>query len=524
MIRFVPFALICVAVVATSALAVSASLSWLIAAIPFYALAALGCFDLVQTRHSLLRNYPIIGHLRWLMEEIRPEMQQYFVERDTDGAPFDHNTRALVYERAKDTHGERPFGTELDVYTGRYEWFEQSLAPKRAAKEHRIQIGGPDCKQPYDMSLLNVSAMSFGSLSANAIRALNRGAALGGFAHDTGEGGLTKHHLEGGGDLVWEIGSGYFGCRTADGRFDPAKFKEKARHPHVKCISIKLSQGAKPGLGGVMPGAKVTTEIAEIRGVPVGEKCISPPAHSAFATPRELVEFIATLRELTDGKPIGFKLCVGKRSDFLAICKAAIDTGIAPDFIIVDGSEGGTGAAPLEFEDHMGVPLTDGLIFVHNALVGTGLRDNIRVGCSGKIATGHSIVSRLAQGADYTNSARAMMFAIGCLQSQRCHTNTCPVGVATQDPSRVRALVVADKAVRVQQFQRNTVASANDIIAAMGLDDSGKLGPHLLHRRVSPDVACTYAELYDYLKPGELLADPPAAWARHWTLANPGSF
>ncbi len=446
------------------------------------------------------------------------------MESDIEGVPYDRDTRSLVYERAKDTHREQPFGTELDVYGPGYEWFEQSLAPKPAAAEHRVRIGGPACKQPYDMSLFNVSAMSFGTLSSNAIRALNKGAALGGFAHDTGEGGLTDYHLEAGGDLVWEIGSGYFGCRTAEGRFDPDTFAAKAAHPNVKCISIKLSQGAKPGPSGVMPGAKVTNEIAEIRGVPVGEKCVSPPAHSTFSTPLELIGFVDQLRELSSGKPVGFKLCVGKRSDFLAICKAMLELDTAPDFIIVDGSEGGTGAAPLEFEDHVGTPLTDGLIFVHNALVGVGLRDQIKIGCSGKIASGFSLVSRLAQGADCTNAARAMMFAVGCIQAQRCQTNTCPVGVATQDPRRARALDVGDKSQRVHHFHSNTVTSANELIAAMGLTDTGQLGPELLKRRIDSNTVKNYAQLYPYLESGQLLTEPPENWLADWNTASSKSF
>ena len=374
-----------------------------------------------------------------MLESIRPELQQYFIERDYDGRPFDRDVRSLVYQRAKGDEAELPFGTERNVYAEGYEYFESSIRPLAVgAKEPRVRIGGPDCTKPYDMSLLNVSAMSFGSLSANAILALNQGAALGGFAHDTGEGGLSDYHLRHGGDLVWEIGTAYFGCRTADGGFDRARFAEKAAHDNVKCVSLKLSQGAKPGIGGVLPGEKVTAEIARVREVPEGKTVISPPYHQVFSTPRELIRFIAEMRELSGGKPVGFKLCVGSRREFLAVCKALIEEGTAPDFIIVDGAEGGTGAAPLEFADHLGSPLTEGLITVHNALVGVGLRDRIKIGASGKVATGADIVKRIVQGADFTNSARAMMFAIGCIQAQSCHTNACPVGVATQDPRRAR--------------------------------------------------------------------------------------
>ena len=437
MSRYLPFVLSLAACLLVVILAASVSVHFLWLLILALPLAATGVYDLVQTRHSLMRNYPVTAHLRWLFEGFRPEIRQYFIESDVGGMPFNRDHRSLVYERAKNEHAEEPFGTELDVYEPGYEWFAHSLAPKpQAETPFRVQVGGPDCKRPYSMALLNVSAMSFGALSGNAIRALNKGAELGGFAHDTGEGGLTRYHLEHGGDLVWEIGSGYFGCRTPEGAFDPEMFKDKVTQDAVKCINIKLSQGAKPGLGGVMPAAKVTPEIAEIRGVPVGKKCVSPPYHTAFSTPRELLEFVAKLRELGEGRPTGFKLCMGQGSDFLAICKAMLETGITPDFIIIDGSEGGTGAAPLEFEDHMGVPLSEGVVFAHNALVGCGLRDKIKIGCSGKVTSGFEMARRIALGADYCNAARGMMFALGCIQAQACHTNRCPVGVATQDLRR----------------------------------------------------------------------------------------
>jgi glutamate synthase domain-containing protein 2 len=387
-----------------------------------------------------------------------------------------------------------------------------------------VRIGGPDCRQPYDMALLNVSAMSFGSLSSNAILALNTGAARGGFAHDTGEGGLSDYHLRPGGDLVWEIGTGYFGCRGDSGGFDEAKFAAKAAHPAVRCVSLKLSQGAKPGLGGVLPGPKVNAEIARVRGVPQGVTVISPPAHKVFSTPVGLIEFLVRMRELSDGKPVGFKLCVGSRRDVLAVCKAMLEVGTTPDFIIVDGSEGGTGAAPLEFLDHIGTPLTEGLITLHNALVGTGLRDKIKLGASGKVSSGADIVKRLIQGADYTNAARAMMFAVGCIQAQKCHTNQCPVGVATQDARRARALDVPDKSDRVEQFQRATVRSATQIMASMGVHNTAELDPHMLRRRITPTEMRSYAELYDWLHPGELLADPPEGWVADWKAADPATF
>ncbi len=488
-------------------------------------LLLVGVYDVVQRRHSLLRNYPVLGHLRFLLEAIRPELQQYFIERNVDGRPFARDTRTIVYERAKGIAGEKAFGTELDVNAVGYEFLVHSVAPADAAsRPHTVRVGGPDCSQPYEMAMLNVSAMSFGSLSANAIRAMNAGAALGGFAQDTGEGGLSRYHLEGGGDLIWELGSGYFGARTPDGGFDAAQFADKAAHDAVRCVSLKLSQGAKPGIGGVLPGAKVTAEIAEARGVPIGETVTSPSRHTAFSTPRELVRFVARMRELAGGKPAGIKLCVGTRVDVLAVVRAMLAEGTAPDFVVVDGSEGGTGAAPLEYEDHVGTPLTEGLILVHNALVGAGLRDRVRLGASGKVATGADVVKRIIQGADYTNSARAMMMATGCIQSQRCHTNHCPVGVATQDPKRARALDVEDKTHRVHRYQQATVAEADRMIASLGAAHPGELHPRMLRRRVSPTDTRSYAELYEWLRPGQLLAEPPTGWVDDWERADPDRF
>jgi glutamate synthase domain-containing protein 2 len=490
-------------------------------------LVAVGIHDLIQKKHSILRNYPVIGHLRFLLEKIRPELQQYFIERNYDGRPYDRDTRSTIYARAKGTNEEQPFGTERDVNEVGYEYLVHSTVPRPVAQEiPRVRIGGPDCTSPYEMALLNVSAMSFGAISANAIMALNRGAALGGFAHDTGEGGISEYHRNGG-DLVWEIGSGYFGTRDEHGGFDPDQFRDKAADDQIKLVSLKLSQGAKPGLGGVLPGAKVTAEIAAVRGVPVGKKVVSPPYHQVFSTPRELVLFIARMRELAGGKPTGFKLCVGSRTDVLAICKAMVAEGITPDFIVVDGAEGGTGAAPQEYEDHIGTPLTEGLLTVHNALTGVGLRDRVKIGASGKVATGVDIVKRILQGADYTNAARAMMMATGCIQAQTCHTNTCPVGVATQDPRRMRALDVADKTRRVASYQRETVASAMQVIASMGLDGPDQLEPRMLLRRIDHTRTESYADLFEHLAPGQLLAgvhDVPKAWARNWVQADPDLF
>jgi glutamate synthase domain-containing protein 2 len=520
----IPLALILAAALSVMA-ALAWSAPWWILAASLLILSALAMYDVLQRRHAVLRNYPVVGHLRYLLEKIRPELQQYFIERNYDGRPYDRDTRTVIYERAKGIHGEQAFGTERKVNAVGYEWLLHSAAPREPDEEQpRVRVGGPDCTQPYDMALLNVSAMSFGALSANALRALNAGAARGGFAHDTGEGGLTPYHLENGGDLIWELGSGYFGARTKDGDFDSGLFREKAAHEQVKCVSLKLSQGAKPGIGGVLPASKVTREIANARDVPQGEKCVSPSAHKVFGTPRELVHFIARMRELANGKPTGFKLCVGNRHELLAICKAMADEQITPDFIVIDGSEGGTGAAPLEYEDHVGTPLTDGLIMVHNALVGTGLRDRIKLGASGKVATGTDIVKRLAQGADYTNAARAMMMAAGCIQAQQCHTNKCPVGVATQDPRRARALDVGDKSERVFRYQQATVAQAQLMIASMGLAGPHQLHPGLLFRRIDHVRTASYAELYDWLSPGELLAEPPPDWADDWAASSPDTF
>jgi glutamate synthase domain-containing protein 2 len=493
---------------------------WWVPAIVMAALAALGTWDVLQTKHTILRAFPILGHARFLAELLRPEIRQYFIEANTEASPFDRETRDMVYERAKGLKSEEPFGTERDVYALGYEFLRHSLRARMATDlTPKVRLGGPDCAQPYDIALLNVSAMSFGALSGNAIEALNGGAAVGGFAHDTGEGAISPYHLKHGGDLIWEVASGYFGCRDSDGRFDAAKFEEKAALPSVKAISIKLSQGAKPGLGGVLPGAKVTAEIAATRGVPLGQTVISPPAHTAFHTPAELMHFIATLRSLSGGKPVGFKLCVGARTEFLSICKAMLQTGITPDFIIVDGSEGGTGAAPQEFEDHVGMPLTEGLMMVHNCLVGVGLRQHVRIGASGKVASGADIVSRICQGADFTLAARAMMFALGCIQAMKCHTNTCPTGVATQNQQLARALYVPDKIERVANFQRATVASAAQIVASMGLDGFHQLEPSMLNRRIEGQRTRTYAEIYDWLMPCELLEDPPDSWRSDWVEA-----
>ena len=489
-------------------------------------LTVLGTVDLIQTRHAILRNYPISAHLRFLLESVRPEMRQYFFEDDKHAMPFSRDARALVYQRAKMQLDKRPFGTQYDVYADGYEWMRHSVAPRPHAHEpFRITVGGPDCAKPYSASIFNISAMSFGSLSPNAIRALNGGAKLGGFAHDTGEGGFSPHHQAMGGDIIWEVGSGYFGCRTPEGCFDAEKFAATAANEQIKMVELKLSQGAKPGHGGVLPAAKVSEEISLTRGVPMGQDCISPSGHSCFSTPIEMMTFIGEMRKLSGGKPAGFKLCIGHPWEFLAMCKAMLATGIYPDFIVVDGKEGGTGAAPLEFTDHLGMPLRDGLSFVHNALIGIGARERTRIGASGKIISAFDIARALALGADWCNAARGFMFALGCIQSQSCHTDHCPTGVATQDRSRQRALVVPDKLKRVANFHAATMQSVVELTAAAGLDHPQEFGPHHFSRRISASQVMTFAQLYPPLKPGELLKGTTDVRFRDaWDMASAESF
>jgi len=490
------------------------------------ALVALGMYDQHQKQHSLMRNYPIWGRMRYMIEGLGPALRQYIVENNHEGTPFNRDIRSLVYQRAKNIEAKKAFGTELNVYHPTHSWMGHSMAPHEvAAKLPRTSIGGPDCLQPYSASLLNISAMSFGSLSPNAILALNTGAKLGDFYHTTGEGGISRYHKQPGGDLNWQIGSGYFGCRTEKGTFSPELFTQNALLDQVKMIEIKLSQGAKPGHGGILPAAKISAEIAETRSVPMGVDCVSPAYHSAFSTPLELIQFIHQLRKLSGGKPVGFKFCLGHPWEFLAICKAMLSTGITPDFIVVDGAEGGTGAAPLEFSDRLGFPLREGLTFVHNALIGTGLRDKIKLGASGKISTASDMASALAFGADYTLAARPFMFCLGCIQAQECHTNACPVGVATQDTQLQKALIVADKASRVSNFHRNSLHVLNEIIAAVGLDHPNQLQPHHVFQRTGVIGIQTYAELYTRLELKELLRGTEhPVYARYWLMAQAESF
>lgn len=484
----------------------------------------LGLLDVMQTKHTIRRLYPFFGRFRYMLESIRPEIQQYFVESDTSGAPIPREFRSLVYQRAKGDRDTRPFGTIFDVNRPGYEWINHSLVPKHAHDlDPRVKFGGDRCSKPYMASPLNISAMSYGALSANAIRSLNKGAKIGGFSHNTGEGSLSPYHLEAGGDIVWQIGTGYFGCRAEDGNFDAELFKENASKDAVKMIEIKLSQGAKPGHGGILPAAKLTEEIAKIRNVPMGKDVVSPPAHTAFSTPLELLDFVEQLRELSGGKPVGFKLCIGRRDEFLAICKAMLASGKVPDFITVDGGEGGTGAAPTEMTNSVGTPLRDALIFVNQALIGTGLRDQIRLIASGKILSAFHVLRMIALGADTANSARGMMMALGCIQARSCNTDHCPTGIATQDPARSKGIVVSDKATRVANFQRATIENLVELLAAAGLDSLDQLEPRHINHRIQGTNIKTYAQMYPGIDSGCLLHEStlPEDWKDDWNYAKP---
>ncbi|HEU4460465.1 MAG TPA: FMN-binding glutamate synthase family protein [Methylibium sp.] len=499
----------------------------------FAGLVGVGVRDLRQSRHSILRNYPVIGHLRFFFEFIRPEIRQYFIESDRERTPFSRQQRSLVYQRAKGEPDKRPFGTQLDVGAVGFEWLNHSIAPTTLADhDFRITVGThSSCTQPYSASIFNISAMSFGALSANAIRALNLGAQRGHFAHDTGEGSISAHHREHGGDLIWEIGSGYFGCRNLDGSFSEERFTANARDPQVKMIEIKLSQGAKPGHGGVLPGPKVSAEIAAARGVPVGVDCVSPASHSAFRTPVELMQFIEKLRTLSGGKPVGFKLCIGHPWEWFALAKAMRETRLLPDFIVIDGTEGGTGAAPLEFTDHVGAPLQEGLLLVHNTLVGLGLRERVKLGAAGKVVSAFDIARLMALGADWCNAARGFMFALGCIQAQACHTGHCPTGVTTQDPQRQKALVVPTKADRVFMFHRETLHALKELVQAAGLGHPQDItAAHIVKRTAEHEVRLL-STLLPFVEQGELLAAergaadwPQQVFRLYWPRASSHSF
>lgn len=476
----------------------------------------IGLSDSLQTRHAILRNFPLLGRMRYFFEMIRPEIRQYFIESNTDGRPIPRERRSVIYQRAKGELETLPFGTQKDVYEPGYEWIGHSMAAQPPQHgEERVPIGGRECKQVYAASVLNVSAMSYGSLSGPAVRALNLGAKAGDFWHNTGEGGISDHHLHGG-DLCWQIGTGYFGARGRDGGFDAAAYAENAQRPEVQLIELKLSQGAKPGHGGILPKGKITPEIARIRGVGFDSDVLSPPRHSAFSTPIELMEFVSQLRDLSGGKPVGIKFCVGQPEDVVALCKAMLETEQLPDFITVDGGEGGTGAAPLEFSNAVGAPLFDGLNLVQNSLVGFGLRDRLRVVASGGTMTGFDLATRLASGADLVQSARAFMLTLGCIQARKCHSNDCPTGVATQQPHLTRGLVVEDKARRVERWHSETIEALHELLGAAGLAVPSQLRPKHICRRVSQTEVRSYAEIYEYLEPSQLLGDGASGPWRAW--------
>jgi glutamate synthase domain-containing protein 2 len=489
----------------------------------------MGVADMIQSRQAIRRNFPILGRLRYVFEEMRPKIQQYFVESDTDGAPINRNERSVIYQRAKKQIDTIPFGTQLNVYAEGYEWMTHSINPldHNLLDHHpRVRVGNKDCKQPYEASVLNISAMSFGSLSSNAVEALNAGAKIGSFAHNTGEGGLSPYHLKHGGDIIWQIGTGYFGARDENGKFSPEAFKTNATRTEVKMIEIKLSQGAKPGHGGILPAKKNTPEIAAIRLVKPGTTVFSPPFHSAFNTPVGLIKFVQQLRELSGGKPTGFKLCIGRKSEFLSICKAMVQLDCYPDFITIDGGEGGTGAAPPEFSNFVGMPLLDAIAFVDDALRGFGIRHHIKIVASGKILTGFHIVRAMALGADFTNCARAMMMALGCIQALECNKNTCPTGVATQDPYFMKGLVVEDKKQRVANYHKNTIASFVELLSCAGLDQPEKINRTHVYRRVFMNMVKTYAEIYPPIPEGCLLdnADAPIEFESYLMRATADSF
>jgi len=500
---FVTVLLILIAAAVALSIFVSVNFWWLAAT--FMILFAWGLYDMIQPKHSVMRNFPLFGRARWLMEYLRPKLYQYFVESDTDGRPINRIDRSTIYQRAKKETDSMPFGTQLDVYAEGYEWMTHSIAPMNFDKLNhnpRVLIGNKDCKQPYSASIFNVSAMSFGSLSYAAIEALNSGAKIGGFAHNTGEGGLSPYHLKHGGDIIWQIGTGYFSARTADGNFSEEAFAKNAILPQVKMIELKLSQGAKPGHGGILPAAKNTAEIAAIRLVTPNTTVYSPPYHSAFSSPKGLIEFIGRLKELSGGKPVGFKLCIGHKSEFIAICKAMIELNSYPDFITVDGGEGGTGAAPQEFSNYVGAPLMDGLAFVHNMLMGFNIRQHIKIIASGKVLSGFHLIRAMALGADACNSARAMMMALGCIQALQCNTNKCPTGVATQDKGLVKGLVIDDKKQRVANYHEDTVKTFVELLGAAGISDSNKLTRSHIYRRVFMNEVRTFEDIYPSCEAG----------------------
>jgi hypothetical protein len=487
----------------------------------------IGFYDLHFSRHNLNRLYPVVAYIRYFLESYRVEIQQYFIANDTEENPFNREQRTLVYQRAKNVRDTIAFGTQRNLLEENYLSLWHSLDPKVIKDDVKsVLIGGPDCLQPYAASYLNISAMSFGSLSSNAIEALNLGAQKAGCYHNTGEGSVSPYHLKHGGDVVWQIGTGLFGCRTEAGDFCPDLFRQTATKPAIKMIEIKLSQGAKPGHGGVLPKAKITREIADIRQIPMTEDCISPAVNPECRTPLSLLSFIVRLRELSQGKPVGIKLCIGNPAEFLSLCKAMLETGITPDFITVDGAEGGTGAAPVEFSNRLGMMCMEGVYFVHNALVGVGLRDKIRIIASGKTASSFDLLSKIAVGADVVNAARTMMMAIGCVQSRHCNNNKCPTGIATQDPARAKAVNVLEKSERVYNYHSNTLKSFYELTGSMGLDDPADLMPQMIKRRTSNGLLMPVASLVEPLTPNELInnLDASEPWQHWWNQSSSESF
>jgi glutamate synthase domain-containing protein 2 len=488
----------------------------------------MGLYDMYQSKKTIRKNFPLLGRMRYLLEGLGPEIRQYFVETDLEGKPFNRLQRSIVYQRSKKESDSMPFGTQLDVYKDGYEWINHSIRAipfSKVNENPKVHIGSSQCTKPYDASMFNISAMSFGSLSKNAILALNNGAKQGGFYHNTGEGGLSPYHLQGG-DVVWNIGTGYFSCRTDEGKFNYDEFVKRATLDNVKMIEIKFSQGAKPGHGGILPKEKVTDEIAAIRLVSKGQDILSPPTHSAFSTPLELMDFVKLLRKGSEGKPIGIKICIGNKSEFLSICKAMVETKTYLDFITVDGGEGGTGAAPQEYSDHVGMPLRDAIAFVYDALNGFGIKDQIKIIASGKVITGFDIVRTLSLGADLCNSARGMMFALGCIQALECHNNTCPTGVATQNPDLMKGLVPEEKSVRVARFQHETVKSAMDLMASAGLSHPDEVTRDVITTRIDRNKVETFAEIFPELETGCLLFEStvPKEFLYFWRKASSEKF
>ena len=486
-----------------------------------------GFHDLFYSRHTLNRLYPVVAYLRYFLESYRVEIQQYFIANNTEEMPFNREQRSLVYQRAKNERDTIAFGTQRDLMENNYLSLWHSLSPIHLTHQtQRVLIGEQNCQHPYSASYLNISAMSFGALSPNAIEALNLGAKKAGCFHNTGEGAASSYHLKHGGDLVWQIGTGLFGCRNEEGDFNPASFTKTAILPQIKMIEIKLSQGAKPGHGGVLPKAKITDEIARIRQISKDRDCVSPAVNPECTTPKALLAFVQQLRELSGGKPVGFKLCIGNPSEFLSICKAMIETGITPDFITVDGAEGGTGAAPVEFSNRLGLMCLEGIHVVNNALIGVGLRDKVKIIAAGKTASSFDILTKIAAGADIVNAARTMMMALGCIQSRHCNTNLCPTGVATQDQARSKALDIKVKSERVKNFHHNTLSSFFELIGSMGLDTAAKLTPQMIKKRTPCGGQVSMESITKPLASNALInnLNIPEPWQQWWETSSAEQF